>query len=251
MKNFGAILFLFCLTAVAASADTAAIRPFSDYQIILDRKPFGDPAANAASIPEPIRNVTPQESFAANLKLTGIYELKDGTLKAAITDKKSNKYFSIIVEETDPASGITLLDLDYEKEEVTLQKGSEVVVLAMRGDAQTTVLSNQEQEERAQQAAQRRQSYAERRKQRMLERQKPVEIPEPKYTGAELEEHLQNYQMEVIRQGLPPLPVQLTADRDEQLVEEGYLAPTDAEGFELEYDEYYGGYYDEDGNYYE
>ena len=53
------------------------------------------------------------------------------------------------------------------------------------------------------------------------------------YSGEELEKHLQNYQMEVIRQGLPPLPVQLTADRDAQLVSEGFLPPVDEEGYEI------------------
>ena len=83
----------------------------------------------------------------------------------------------------------------------------------------------------------RRLSYAERRRQRMLERQKPVEVPKPIYTGEELEKHLQDYQMEVIRQGLPPLPVQLTPDRDAQLVSEGFLPELDEEGYEIEYDE--------------
>lgn len=47
--------------------------------------------------------------------------------------------------------------------------------------------------------------------------------------------------MEVIRQGLPPLPVQLTPDRDAQLVAEGLLPPLDEEGYEIEYpeEEYY------------
>ena len=54
------------------------------------------------------------------------------------------------------------------------------------------------------------------------EQQKPIE---PKYTGEELTEHLYNYQMEVIRQGLPPLPIPLTPEQDAQLVAEGYLPP--------------------------
>ena len=44
--------------------------------------------------------------------------------------------------------------------------------------------------------------------------------PEPKMTGPELEKHLQNYQLEVIRQGLPPLPIPLTPEMDAQLVAE-------------------------------
>jgi hypothetical protein len=50
--------------------------------------------------------------------------------------------------------------------------------------------------------------------------------------------------MQTIREGLPPLPVQLTPDRDAALVAEGYLAPTDAEGYEFEYDEYDDDYYE-------
>ena len=83
-------------------------------------------------------------------------------------------------------------------------------------------------------AAERRTSYAERRRLRMLERQKPVEVPKPIYTGEELEKHLQEYQMEVIRSGnLPPLPVQLTPENDAKLVAEGVLPPVDDAGYEL------------------
>ena len=42
--------------------------------------------------------------------------------------------------------------------------------------------------------------------------------------------------MEVLRQGLPPLPVQLTPDRDAQMVAEGLLPPVDEEGYEIDVD---------------
>ncbi|MEM7395303.1 MAG: hypothetical protein AAF492_23470, partial [Verrucomicrobiota bacterium] len=50
-------------------------------------------------------------------------------------------------------------------------------------------------------------------------------LPTPKYTGEELKKHLQDYNMQVIRQGLPPLPIALTPDQDSQLVDEGVLPP--------------------------
>ena len=53
--------------------------------------------------------------------------------------------------------------------------------------------------------------------------------PEPKYSGAALEKHLQDYQKEVIGQGLPPLPVPMTPEMDAQLVKEGVLPPKSAE----------------------
>jgi len=223
---FLAALCLYSATAMAESA----VREFTDYQVILDRQPFGTPP-DPSQVPE--RVVPASESFAAQMVLSGIYELEDGNLRVAITDKKDNSYFSLMVGEKDEALGIELLDADYEKEEATLQKGDETVVLSMGNASAGQVLSTVEKQERAKQAEARRMSYAERRKQRMLERQKPVEVPKPIYTGEELEKHLQEYQMEVIRQGLPPLPVQLTPDRDAQLVAEGVLPPVDDEGYEV------------------
>jgi len=239
MKQVLSIL-LFCCIASGAWANSPA-QSFSDYQIILDRKPFGTPPE---AVPEPERVVPASESFAAQMVLSGIYEEDDGRFRVAVTDKKDNSYFSLFVGEKD-ASGIELQDADYEKQEAMLRKGDEVVVLSMKGPAATQVLSTTERKTREEQAKKRRLSYAERRRQRMLARQKPVEIPKPIYTGEELEKHLQEYQMEVIREGLPPLPVQLTPERDAQLVAEGYLPPVDEEGYEIEPEEEY--YYEDEG----
>lgn len=229
MKWFASILmFASVLSSVAAPS---AVKPFEDYQAILDRKPFGAPPDRSL---EPERVVPVSESFAAQMQLSGIYELEDGNLRVAVTDKKDNSYFPLMVGETNEEKGIALIDANYEKEEATLQKGDEVVVLSMRDTSGGQVLSTTERQDRVKQAEDRRLSYADRRRQRQLERQKPIEVPKPLYTGEELEKHLQDYQMEVIREGLPPLPVQLTPDRDAQLVAEGFLPPVDEEGYELE-----------------
>ncbi|NLG36198.1 MAG: hypothetical protein GX548_12680 [Lentisphaerae bacterium] len=225
---------------VAGTADASPARTFAAYEIILERKPFGAPPDRA---PEPERVIPVHESFAAQMVLSGIYELDDGNLRVAVVDKKDNSYFALMVGEQGDG-GIELLDADYEEGEAVLKKGEEVVVLRMSGSSGTQVLTTSERQDRIKQAEARRLSYAERRRQRMLARQKPVEVPKPIYTGEDLERHLQDYQMEVIRQGLPPLPVQLTPDRDAQLVAEGLLPPVDEEGYELEYyeDEYYEDY---------
>ena len=230
MKWF--VCMLVFLVAALGSHAAPAVRPFEDYQVILDRKPFGAPPDRPV---EPERVTPVGESFAASMLLSGIYELDDGNLRVAVTDKKDNSYFSLMVGEKDADSGIELIDADYEKEEAVLKKGEEVVVMKMGSDSSATqVLSTTEKQDRIKQAEERRLSYAERRRQRQLERQKPIGIPKPVLTGAELEKHLQDYQMKVIREGLPPLPVQLTPDRDAQLVAEGYLLPQDEEGYELD-----------------
>lgn len=42
---------------------------------------------------------------------------------------------------------------------------------------------------------------------------------------AEIQQHLQSYQKELIKQGLPPLPIPLSAQTDAELVKEGVLPP--------------------------
>jgi hypothetical protein len=227
MKWALSILSLAC--AASAFAVVPAAKPFADYQGILDRKPFGMPPDRSQ---EPERVVNVSESFAATMQLAGIYELDDGNLRVAVTDKKDNSYFSLMAGEKNEA-GIELVDVDYDLETAVLKKGEEVVTLSMKDTAGGKVMSSSEQQDLMKQAEEHRLSYAERRRQRMLERQKPVEVPKPMYSGEELEKHLQEYQMEVIRQGLPPLPVQLTADRDAQLVTEGFLPPVDENGYEI------------------
>jgi len=231
--------FWMLICALAPLTAGAAVPGFDAYQVILDRQPFGVPPPEA---PEPERVVPVHESFAAQMVLSGIFELEDGNLRVAVVDKKDNSYFTLKVGETGEG-GIELLDVDYDEGEATLSKGEETVVLSMSGASGTQVLSSSEREDRLEQAKQRRLSYAERRRARAEARRQQAQQPPPKpvYTGEELEKHLQDYQMEVLRQGLPPLPVQLTPDRDAQLVAEGVLPPVDEEGYEFEYvdDPYY------------
>lgn len=230
---------LACATAWAADP---AVRPFEDYQVILDRQPFGTPPDAPA---EPERVIPVGESFAASLQLSGIYELEDGNLRVAITDKKDNSYFTLVLGEG-PERGIELLDVDYDQEKAVLQKDGQAVELSMKDTSAGEVIPTSEIQERKKQAEERRLSYAERRRLRMLERQKPVEVPKPIYTGEALEKHLQEYQMEILRGGtLPPLPVQLSPENDAKLVEEGVLPPVDEEGYELFPADEEAEYYDE------
>ena len=60
----------------------------------------------------------------------------------------------------------------------------------------------------------------------------PKKPPQPKLSPEEqrrrreeVRANLQNYQMEVIRSGMPPLPIPLTKEMDDQLVAEGVLPP--------------------------
>lgn len=191
------------------------IADFADYQVILDRKPFGE--APAEPIPEE-KPIPLSQSFAKNLRMSALLEMDDGTLKVGLVDQQTKMNFYVAVGQT--VEGIELVSASYEEEEAVIRKGSEMAVIKLSsGDIQP--LTATEQKERLD----RRKSYVERRKARAEQRAKMAEKIEPKYTGEELEKHLQEYQMEVIRQGLPPLPIPLTDEMDQQLVDEGVLPP--------------------------
>jgi len=71
-------------------------------------------------------------------------------------------------------------------------------------------------------------SYIERIKKRQAQlRARPggESIPAFTLTDKEIEEHLRRINMQAIRAGKPPLPIQLTPEEDAQLVKEGVLTP--------------------------
>ena len=199
---------------------------FTRYQVILDRKPFG--TAPIAPVAAPI--VTPENSFAKTIRMSALLETDDGGVRVGLIDTAANKNFFLSVGETE--EGVELVSASYKDEEAVIKKGSEMAVIKLQsGDIQPLSPAEQQARMNAPQAnnadASRRPSYAERRLARLQQRQVAPPPPEPKYTGQELEKHLQDYQMEVIRQGLPPLPIPLTPEMDDQLVKEGVLPPAD------------------------
>jgi hypothetical protein len=217
MKKTMFIALLGILAGPAAFGDTP---DFERYQVILDRKPFGTaPPAEATAVTVPA-----QDSFAKNLRMSALLEMDDGTMKIGLIDQASNKSFFLAVGDTE--EGVELVSADYDKEEAVVRKGAEMAVIKLQS-GEITALTPAEQQARLNAPPTRRPSYAERRLARQQQRQQaPPPPPEPpKYTGEELERHLQEYQMEVIRQGLPPLPIPLTPEMDQQLVQEGVLPP--------------------------
>lgn len=212
MKKIHGIIILGAV-AVAAVADTP---DFSKYQVILDRKPFG-----VAPPPESTAPVfTPENSFAKTLRMCALLE-DDNGIRIGLIDQSNNKNFFLSVGQTE--EGVELVSANYEDEEAVIRKGAEMAVIKLQsGEIQP--LSPAEQQARLNAPQGRRPSYAERRM--MRQQQRAAEPPpQPKYTGVELEKHLNDYQMDVIRQGLPPLPIPLTPEMDQQLVNEGILPP--------------------------
>jgi hypothetical protein len=198
-----------------ARADVPAELPFDRYQVILDRKPFGTlPSSEsvAATLPQ-------AESFAKRLRLSTIIEVNDGSMKIGFIDTGSGKNY--MMQPGESMDGIEVVSGNWEDEEAVLRQGSEMALIKL---ASGTVEAITPADQQRRQADQQRPDYVARRRMR-TQPEPPEPTPLPKFSGAELEKHLQEYQMEVIRQGLPPLPIPLTAEMDKKLIEEGVLPP--------------------------
>jgi len=226
-----ALLALFAVVAVG-SADTP---PFERYEVILERKPFGD-APLPETTPQPAAPVPASESFAKLIRMSAILQDED-RVRVGLIDMRDNKNESFFLSVGEIANGIELVSASWEEEEAVLRKGDEMAVLKLQSDEiQSLTPAEQEERLRQQPTREKRLSYAERRRRRQEAREQarkppePPKPPEPKLTGDDLQQHLREYQMEVIRQGLPPLPIPLTPEMDAQLVAEGVLPPLEEGG---------------------
>jgi hypothetical protein len=242
--NIGKSMLLCLLGTWAGTGAILAAAPahdFSWYQVILERKPFGVPPVVAS--PAPGRGgpgaAAPQGAFINDLRMCAVTEQND-ELRVGIVDIKNNKSYLFRLGETQ--DDITLVDADYQEECALLRKGAEEYWISLKGDATSgspasgtpgvyrsslippaaggsAVASSA--------AAAVHESYADRlRKRREATRERVVEPPQ--MTEVQLQEHLKQYQMELIRAGGdkgPPLPIPLTPEMDAQLVSEGVLPP--------------------------
>lgn len=214
---------LWILVAGAAgwtSALAALSEPpsFDRYQVILNRKPFGNPPPEAAMTKPPL---PAPDSFAKSLRLSMIVETDDGDVRIGFVDNRTSRSYSLIPGEAQ--DGIELISASFEDEEAIIKNGEEMALLKLASGTFEEI-APQDQTARIE-AARNRPSYQERRRQRMEQQKQEEKVPEPKFTGEELTKHLYEYQMEIIRQGLPPLPIPLSQEQDDQLVREGYLPP--------------------------
>lgn len=214
------IALLTTMTAFAVWED----RDFDYYGIILEREPFG--SVQEAEEPEPApAQVQPHESFARHLRLSALWEIEGMGVRVGIIDTQRNQNHTLGVG--DSFDGIELVSANFDEATAELRMGSEYarIDLQQNGAAAIDQTSSRRLSPRERLASN---TYLERRRTR-LETQSPAERREPRYTGEELQQRLQQVQMEAIRSGQPPLPIPLTPEMDRQLVEEGVLPPLEDE----------------------
>lgn len=100
---------------------------FSRYQVIIDRKPFGEVAPTEA-----VMAAAPLgEAIGKDLEMKAIID--DGTaVRVGFLDKKSNKTVFIGVGENH--EGLEVVSVNYEGEEAVVRKGAETAVVKLRPD---------------------------------------------------------------------------------------------------------------------
>ncbi|MCX7818253.1 MAG: hypothetical protein N2652_03440 [Kiritimatiellae bacterium] len=216
------LLLGFTLTARAASAPNVS---FDRYQVILDRQPFGVPLQTTATETSaaPALVVGPGGE-ALGLRACSLVMIEGEGPRAGLVEVKGGKSYMLSPGET--IDGIRLVSVDMNEEQIVIQRGTEMAVLKLKeaspterrtsvaggslsrpGLTRTLTIGNVPSSSAA---------------------PSPPVVPPPappRLQGEELQRHLQQYQMEVIRKGLPPLPIPLTPEMDRQLVQEGVLPP--------------------------
>jgi hypothetical protein len=213
-----------------AIAAHAASVPFSRYEVILARKPFGEPpapptpVASGATVPAQ----PPAPSFVKELRLCGLTQSPRWGITAGVVDIRTQKSYLLRVGETDDE--IEMVDADFDAGAVKLRKGADTQWLYLEGSegANTRAgMATSSGTPTTPVGSGTPQSYADRLRARRETSKVPKvrEVAAPKLTGEELEKYLQQYQMDVIRRGDPALPVPLTPEMDQQLVKEGFLEP--------------------------
>ncbi len=208
-------------TAVTCRADTEYKR--ERYDVIVERSPFG---IEALSAPEPDTSV--QDAAAAKaaekeLRLCFLLEAENGEIRAGFENKtaKAGDPRSIMLMVGESFRGMKLLEIDLENASATLNRNGSRVIFQLSKPATVAAPKPVAQPQRRFGGGFRRQPP-----------EQPQKPPEPELSPEEqakkreeVRENLRQYQMEVIRAGMPPLPIPLTQEMDDQLVAEGILPP--------------------------
>jgi len=243
MKTLLAFAILAATTGAAAGALT---HEFSRYSVILQRQPFGAPPAAPpapAASQEPAVPAEPPP-FARQYRMCMITETATAGIRVGLVDLQTKQASFLRVGQD--LDGLMLVDADFQREGAKLRKdGREYWIYldgttaapgggARRPNPFAAAAADTARRETAARprppSTDNKPPYAERlAKRREILEERRRRSREMEAIGPEaLKTQLQEYQMELIRAGGelgPPLPIPLTREMDDQLVEEGVLPP--------------------------
>ena len=223
------------LVVMSCMFTSTGFADFSRYQIILDRRPFGEaPAVETTTPQQAARPAGP--SYLDRVRLAGMRQSL-GDIRVAIVDENVNPHRSYFIFVGNTEDGLRVVSADYAAETVIVERDGEQRVLRMGGGSQPhnavrpgmTARGSREASSRDRDGPRRGSPAARMSEARRLREEEAQRRREhvPELTGAALDLYLRKYNMEVIRQGAPPLPIPLTPEEDAQLVAEGVLPPVE------------------------
>jgi hypothetical protein len=210
------------------------------YDVILDRSPFGselladevdmEQKAAAEAAAEAKAAAAAAAAAAKELRLCFLLESESGEIRAGFhhLKAKAGSPKSIILMEGESFLGMKLLDINLTESQATLESKGKPVLFEL-AKAPTAAKAKPAP---ASPQPPKRQFGGGFRRTKPPAQPAPTPPPEPQLSPEEQQQrreeiraNLQNYQMEVIRSGMPPLPIPLTQEMDDQLVAEGILPP--------------------------
>ncbi len=220
------LLVILVLVCVAARGEGTI--DFARYQVIIDRKPFGnEPSPEALAAAAASQAQASRESFAKHLKMSAVTRnLLNGKLQVGFMDSAAKKNYFLSAGESE--DGITVVEVDYDREKALLRKEGEEVWLGMNDVAAVVTVAAAPAVSSGRRVVSGKPSARPAGADRPRQVVREVKVEKPKLTGEALTKHLENYQMDLIRAGGekgPPLPMELTPEMDAQLVSEGVLPP--------------------------
>ena len=199
------------------------------YQIIIDRQPFGreliSPEPSVLSIKSEAEAIAAAKSAEKELRLCFIFETTKGLIRAGFQNKivKAGEPKSIMLGVGDTFKGMKLVDVNIQESTATLDRNGVMIMFSLNKPAKNTIGSSKTTSTRKFNSGFRSPNTNDKEVKKEVNVKLTVQQQEQR--KQEIQESLRQYQMDVIRAGLPPLPVPLTKQMDDQLVAEGVLPP--------------------------
>jgi hypothetical protein len=228
ISGFIIVLAVTAGTCFAVDTEYTAER----YELIVDRAPFGADPLNVDVAAQNAQNAQDAKAAAAaakaaekELRLCFLLESESGEVRAGFENKtaKAGDPKSVMLLVGESFRGMKLLDIDLLNSSATLDRsGSKVIFELAKGTAPKATPKATTQPQRRFGGGFRRQPAPQPEKPKEPE----LSPEEQAKKREEVRENLRQYQMEVIRAGMPPLPIPLTQEMDDQLVTEGILPPS-------------------------
>lgn len=199
------------------------------YQIIIDRQPFGreliSPEPSVSSIKSEAEAIAAAKSAEKELRLCFIFETTKGLIRAGFQNKivKAGEPKSIMLGVGDTFKGMKLVDVNIQESTATLDRNGVMIMFSLNKSAKNTLGNSKTTSTRKFNSGFRSSNTND--KEIKKEVNVKLTVQQQEQRKQEIQESLRQYQMDVIRAGLPPLPVPLTKQMDDQLVAEGVLPP--------------------------